>query len=236
MLERQDGHQALLLEHGLEALPELECQHGVGLGVDAHVAGWQHPHLGLWVDAPLGRSLLQDFLVLPHSEVVLAQEVEAVGHAVLVQERGGQHGVNDWALNINTLGHEPARIVAGVVHDLRHVGRGELLGQPAHRRLLVEVRPFCMGDGEVAGEVPGRDGDADDLAVLGCPARPHLRQLRVPRLEVDGHQRVSRQVRELGGHEPLDVRVGQVHLQQEVVRADVEAILGHCAHSPAMAA
>lgn len=142
-------------------------------------------------------------LVLAHVDVVAAQIVQAVREAVLVDQRGRNHGIDDPAFDLHALGPEPARVVGGVVHHHRQILARQQLGQPAHGHLGVEVVPILVTDREVPLLVAGRDGDADDEAVVASPAGAERRQVRVTCLEVEGDLSGSREVWILGRDVPV---------------------------------
>ena len=96
-------------------LPQAQRQGRILFRVRAHEVSGQLVHLGLRIEAHLLCSLAQLALVLALLQVVKPEVVERVAEAVLIQQRSGDHGVYDTALDLDALGPHPAHVVHGVV-------------------------------------------------------------------------------------------------------------------------
>ncbi len=183
-LQIEDGFHLFAPHQALEVLPELERQRSVLLGVVAHVHGRELPELFLGVHAEVPGGLFEALLGLDLLQVVKAKAVQAVGEAVLVQQRRGDHGVHDLAVDLEAGGREPAQIVGGVVHHLVGGQKHDIFDPPLHAG-LVKVAPTLVGNGIVPFPAVHGDGVADDEAVVARPARAEGFHVRITGLQVD---------------------------------------------------
>jgi hypothetical protein len=231
-LELEDVCQVLTADLGLEPVPKLQRHERVLLGVGPDVGRRQAPHVRLRIDAPILCCSAQHLLVLAHVDVVAAKVVQAVGEPILVDQRSGNHGVNDSPLNVNPFSAQPACVVGGVVHDLVDVRRGHLFGEPLERHLWVKVVPVLVADREVPSLVSSRHRDAHDEPVLARPTRPECGQVRVASLKVDRNLRILCQVWVLDRDVPILFKLfAEVNSLEECNRALVLAVSCHVPQS-----
>ena len=206
-LQVPDVPEVLLIKFDAQSLPQFQRHDGILLRVAADVLWWHAPHLALGVEPPLFRRSAQEPLVLAHVDVVLAEVVEAIGPAVLIDDGSGDHRVDDPALDVDPLGTQPPSVVGGVVHDLVDVRRGHLPLQPPHGHLGVEVVAVLVTDWEVPVVVASGYSHPDDVAIVARPTGTKRGQMRVVCFKVNGDLLVPGQIRVLGRHGPIDFDV-----------------------------